>query len=87
MTDFSVEVISSDTIARARLILNSLSISEEDVIDFTDDNNIFNAINAKVNMAMVEAPKGRHDITSESLSQKWLISLEAARRTVQHTTQ
>ena len=67
MTDFSVEVISSNTIARARLIVNSLSISEEDVMDFTDDNNLFNAINAKVNMAMVEPPKGRHDVTLESL--------------------
>ena len=38
-------------------------------------------------MANVGAYKGRHGVTLDSLSLKWLISTEAARRTVQHTTQ
>ena len=37
-------------------------------------------------MARVGASKGRHGFTLESLYQKWLISPEAARITVQYTT-
>ena len=44
-------------------------------------------LNAKVNVDRVVASKGRHGVTSNYLSQKWLISLEAASRTVQHITQ
>ena len=39
MTDFSGEVISSETIARGRRIINSLSTIEYDAMDFTDDDN------------------------------------------------
>ena len=38
-------------------------------------------------MAKVGESKGRHGVTSESLSKKWFISPEAARITVQHNTQ
>ena len=38
-------------------------------------------------MNKVGASKGRHGFTLESLSQKWLISLEADSKTAQYTTQ
>ena len=66
--------------------INYLSNSEDDAVAFTDDYNFFNVINDKVNVARVGASKERHSVTLESLSQKWLISLEAASTTVQHTT-
>ena len=56
------------------------------MVYFIDDENLFNALNAMANVARVGASKGRHGVTFKSLSQKWLISLEATRRTVQHTT-
>ena len=85
--DFRGEVISSETIKRERWIINTLSTVEEDSVDFIDEDNLFNAINTKVNMDSVEASKGRHVVTLESLYKIWLISSEAARRTVHHTTQ
>ena len=87
MTYFRVEFISSETIARGLRIINSLSTGEDDAVDFTYDNNLFNTLNAKVNVARVGAPKGSHGVTSMFLSKKWFISPEAARRTVQNTTQ
>ena len=87
MTDFRGEVISNETIARGQRIIIYLSTGEEDAVDFTDDDILFNAFNAKFNVDMVRTSKGRHGVTSNSLSQKWLISPESARRTVQHTTQ
>ena len=70
MDDFRGEVIRSENAARRQRIINSLSKSEEDAIYFTDDDNFFNALNAKVNAARVGGSKGRHGVTSESLSQK-----------------
>ena len=87
MTDFRGEVISSETIARGRRIINSLSISEDHAVDFTDSDNFYKALNAKVNLSKVGSSKERHGVTSESLSQKWFISPEAARRNLQYTTQ
>ena len=63
MNNFRGEVISSETIARGRRIINSLSTGEDNALDFTDDNNFFNALNAKVNIARVGASKGRHGVT------------------------
>ena len=37
-------------------------------------------------MARVGVSKGRHGVSLEPLSQKWLVSPLAARRTVHHTT-
>ena len=56
------------------------------MVDFTDDKKIYKALIDKVNMEKVEAYNGRYGFILDSLSQKWLISLEAVRRTVQHTT-
>ena len=39
MTEFRVEVVSSDTIATRRQIINSLSTSEDHAVDFTYDDN------------------------------------------------
>ena len=47
----------------------------------------YKALNPKVNVAKVGASKRIHGVTSEYLSHKWLVSPEAARITVQHTTQ
>ena len=87
MADFRGKVIRSDTIVRVRWIINSLSISEDDALDFTGDDNLYNALKAKVNVDRVGASKGRHGVTSESVSNKLLISPEPERRKVQHTTQ
>ena len=87
MTDFRVEVISRKNIARVQRIVNSLSTSGDDAVYFTDDEKLFNALNGKVDVSRVGASKGRHCVASESLSQKWFISPEAERRTLQHTTQ
>ena len=70
MTDFSGEVISSKTIARGRRIINSLSTSEYHAVDFTDDDNVYKALNSKVNWAKVGASKERYGVTLESLYQK-----------------
>ena len=56
-------------------------------MDLTDDESFYNALNAKVDVARVVESRGGHFFTLDSLYQKWLISPEAARRTVQHTTQ
>ena len=57
------------------------------MVDLTDDDNFFNALNVKVNGDRIGASKGIHGVTLESLSHKLLISPEAENRTVQHTTQ
>ena len=87
MNDFRWEVINSETIARGNRIINSLSASEDHAVDFTDDDNFYKELNAKVNVAKVGAYKCRHGFTLESLPQKWFISPETASRTVQHTIQ
>ena len=53
MTDFRGEVIISEIIARGRRIINSLYNSKYHAVYFTDDNNFYEALNAKVNMAKV----------------------------------
>ena len=75
-------VLFNRAIARGRRIIYSLSTFEDDVVDFTDDENFFNALNAKVKVARVGASKGIHGVTLESLSKNWLISTEASRRTL-----
>ena len=64
MNDFRGEVISNETITRVRQIINSISTSEDHAMDFIDDNNFYKALNAKVNVAKVEASKGRYGVTS-----------------------
>ena len=87
MTGFRGEVIRNETITRGLRVINLLSTGEEDAVDFTDDENFLYVINAKVNMARIGVSKGKHGVTSESLSHKRLIPREASNRIVQHTTQ
>ena len=63
MTNFRGQVISSETITRGRRIINSLSTGEYDAVDFTDDDNFFNALDVKVNVSRDGSSKGRHDFT------------------------
>ena len=55
MTEFRGEVINSETITRGRRIINSFLTSEDHTVDFTDENNFYSALNAKVNVAKVGA--------------------------------
>ena len=64
MTYFRGQVISSETIARGQKIINFLSTGEDDAVDFTDYENLFNVVNAKVNVERVGASKGRHGVNS-----------------------
>ena len=86
MADFRGEVISNETTTRVRRIINYFSNSEDHGADLTDDKNSHKALNAKVNVDKVGASNERNGVTSEPLYQKWLISPEVARITVQHTT-
>ena len=63
MTDFVGEIISSDIIARGQRIINSISASEDDSVDFIDDNNFYKALNDKVNVDNVGAYKGKLGVT------------------------
>ena len=76
MTYFRGEIISSENITRGLWIINPLSTSEDDAVVFMDDNNFFNALNDKFNVSRFGASKVRYGVTVESLSQKWLISLD-----------
>ena len=53
MTDFRGQAISHETVASGRRIINYLLTSEEDAVDFTDDENFHDALRAKVNVARV----------------------------------
>ena len=68
MTELRGEVITSETITRGRKITNYLYTSEDYAVDFTDNENVYKALNAKVNVTKVGASKGRHEVTSEFLS-------------------
>ena len=86
MTDFRGKVIIHETITRGRRIINYLSTSDEDVVDFTDSTKFYDFLSDKVNLVRVKVSNRKHGVTSESLSQKWLKSPEVANRIVQHTT-
>ena len=85
MTDFRGEVINNETITRGRRIINSLSTSKYHAVDFTDDKYLYTALNTKVNVAKFGGYNGKHGVTLESLSQKWIISFEADRRYITRT--
>ena len=70
ITYFRGQVIINETIARGRKIINYLLTGEEESVDFADDENFFDALNYKVNVARLVVLKENHGVTSESLSQK-----------------
>ena len=82
MTDLRGKVINNETIIRGRRIIYSLSPRKDHAVDFTDYDNFYKSLKDKVNVAKVGASKGRHVVISESMYQKWLISVEEAIRTV-----
>ena len=53
INDFRGYVITRETIKRGQRIINSLTTGKEYAVDFIDDENFFNALNAKVNVARV----------------------------------
>ena len=74
MTYFRGEVISNKIFSSGQRIINSLSTGEEYAVYFTDDENLSDVLNAKVNAVRVVVSKGKHGVNSNYLSQKWLIS-------------
>ena len=89
MTDFRGQIVDRETIARGRRIISAVSHTCIDVeaIDFTDDDNFGQALQSKVTVSRVGVGKNKRSITAETLARKWLVSPEAAKRTVQQTTQ
>ena len=91
MTDFGGNVVERETMARGRRIINSVSVTtcaDIDAIDFTDDDNFAEALQSKVKVvARVGTSRSRHAVDSELLARRWMISPEAAARTVKSTTQ
>ena len=63
MTDFRRSVINNETITRGRRIINYFSTSEDHAVDFTNEDNFYKALTAKVNVAKVGVSKGRHGVT------------------------
>ena len=46
-------------------IINDLSTSDENAVNLMDDNNLYDAPSAKVNVSRVGVSKENHDITFE----------------------
>ena len=53
ITYFRGQVIINETIARGRKIINYLSTGEEESVDFADDENFFDALNANANESRI----------------------------------
>ena len=87
MPHFSGKFIRNKNITRGQRIINSPSTGKEYAVYFTDNENFFDEFNAKANVARLVISKGKHSVTSKSLSHKWWISPEVNKRTVKHTTQ
>ena len=94
MTDFRGHIIDRESLARGRRIISFMTHTitnhtsiDVDTIDFTDNDNFGDALQSKVQVPRVGVSKGKRSIPAEALAQKWMISPEAANRTVQCTTQ
>ena len=90
MTDFGGNIITRETMARGRRIINSVSATtcaDIDAIDFTDDDNFADALQANVHVSRVGTSKKRHAVDSEMLAKRWNIDPKTAARTVKSTTQ
>ena len=93
MTDFRGQVLDRETIERGRSVISSVStgsdINGNDIIsiDFTADNNFGNALADTIKVSRVGVSKGKVGVTAQRLSKNWNISPEAAKRTVERTTQ
>ena len=84
--NYTPTFVSNETNKRGESIFNYFSNGEEGAVYFTDDANFFDALNAKFNASIIRVLKEKHGVTYESLSQKWSVSIEAAKIKVQHTS-
>ena len=90
MTDSAGNIITRETMARGRKIINSISVTtyaDIDTIDFTDDDNFANALQANAHVGRVGISKKRHAIDYEMLAKRWNIDIKTATRTIKNTTQ
>ncbi len=75
-----------NVIARGRRFINLVSTSEQSA-DFTSDEYFHVALQALVNVSRVKVGNSRWAIGHELLADKWMVSPEVARRTLERTTQ
>ena len=73
ITDSAGNIIIKETMARARRIINSTSVTtcaDIDAIDFTDDDNFADALQANVYVDRVGISKKRHAVDYEMLAKQ-----------------
>lgn len=94
MLDVRGQVIRSDIFKMEQRFINAVSIKTTDMnvnnvnsTDFTTDNNFGNALKKRVGVSCVRTSKNKVGISSEHLSSNLMISPEAAKLTVECTTQ
>ena len=75
-----------NVIAGGRRFINLVSTSAQHV-DFTSDEYFHVALQALVNVLRVKVGNSRRAIGHELLADKWMVSPEVARRTLERTTQ
>ena len=75
-----------NVIAGGRRFINLVSTSEQST-DFTSDEYFHVALQALVNVSRVKVGNSRRAIGHELLADKWMVSSEVARRTLERTTQ
>ena len=73
-------------ISTGRRFINLVSTSDQ-AVDFTSDDHFHDALQAHVNVSRVQVKNGHRAINSDMLAEKWLVSPEVARRTLERTTQ
>ena len=69
-------------ISTGRWFINLVSTSEQ-AVDFTGNDHFHNALQANVNVSWVQVKNGHQSINSDMLAEKWLVSPEVARRTLE----
>ena len=73
-------------IATGRRYINLVSTSVQGV-DFTSDDHFHDVLRAHVNISWVQVKNGHRAINNELLAEKWLVSTDVAKRTLERTTQ
>ena len=93
MTNFRLLVFNQEAITMGQRIINYFSTTGEDfnVIDFTDDDNFYEALVSTVKvsrkLSRVGVSKGKKGINNQTLSNNCMVSPETALRTANRTTQ
>ena len=75
-----------NVIAEGRRFINLVSTSAQSA-DFTSDEYFHVALQALVNVSRVKVGNSRRAIGHKLLADKWMVSPEVARRTLERTTQ